>query len=370
MKINLEKDVDLESFMMHEHVVNGDVLTLIQPKHIGAKWNKNNLHFRSSVWNHEDELISASFPKFFNWGEQPDLSPVPSTLKNCTVVEKLDGSTLIVSKYKGNFIFRTRGTVDAINAMANGHELEIFKTKILPVLSNFYFIDSNETWKVSYLFEWVSPQNKIVINYGDEPDWTLVGIVHHKDYYLYTQIELDNLAWQHGLKRPAKYTFTDVADLLANVDAWKGKEGVVVYSHDDQNLHKVKGAWYLKLHFLKSELSNIEKVLDVWLNQGCPDYTTFYNYIFNTFDYELAEQVRGKISTICDAYKEVNLIINGMKSFVENKLKNLPSRKEQAMLVLSSYGNTNRASFLFKLLDGKQLEKDDIKKLIFQCIKK
>ncbi len=28
-------------------------------------------------------------------------------------VEKLDGSTLIVSKYKGQYILRTRGTVDA-----------------------------------------------------------------------------------------------------------------------------------------------------------------------------------------------------------------------------------------------------------------
>ena len=161
MKIDIEKDIDRESFMVHEHIIAGEVVTLVQPKSIGAKWNKNNLHFRSSVWNYEGELISASFPKFFNWGEQPDLSPVPNSLKNATVVEKLDGSTLIVSKYKGQYILRTRGTVDA-STMANGHELELFKEKFLKSLTH----DTPDTWNVSILFEWVSPINKIVLNYA------------------------------------------------------------------------------------------------------------------------------------------------------------------------------------------------------------
>jgi hypothetical protein len=153
MKIDIEKDIDRESFMVHEHIIAGEVVTLVQPKHIGAKWDKNNLHFRSSVWNYDGELISASFPKFFNWGEQPDLSPVPTSLKNCTIVNKLDGSTLIVSKYKGQYILRTRGTVDA-STMANGDELEIFKNTILKKLENLP-VDLNNSWEYSILFEWI-----------------------------------------------------------------------------------------------------------------------------------------------------------------------------------------------------------------------
>ncbi len=78
------------------------------------------------------------------------------------MVEKLDGSLLIVSKYNGQYILRTRGTVDA-SIMANGHELEIFKNTILSKLA-----DNNDTWDYSVLFEWLSPINKIVLNYGDE----------------------------------------------------------------------------------------------------------------------------------------------------------------------------------------------------------
>ena len=362
MKIDIQK-VDLTQFMVHEHSLNGEIVYLIQPQHIGTKWTQDNKHMRSVVVNYAGEVISAGFPKFTNWGENPDHFPVPNSLKHCTVVEKLDGSLLIVSKYNGQYILRTRGTVDA-STMANGHELEIFKNTILSKLA-----DNNDTWDYSVLFEWLSPINKIVLNYGDEPSWRLIGFINHINYSLAQQDMLDAMAKKYGFDRPPTYTFSSVEDLLKDVDQWRGKEGVVVYSKNDQMLHKVKGAWYLALHHMKSELSNIEKVIDVWLEQGMPDYQTFYNYIFTTFDYELAEQCRGMISRICDAKKEVDLIVSGMNEFVNNRLKTLPTRKLQAEQVISAYGNTNRASFLFKLLDGKSLGKEEYKKLLFQVLK-
>jgi hypothetical protein len=362
MKIEISS-IDRTQFMVHEHSLNGEIVHLIQPQHIGTQWRQDNKHLRSVVVNYEGEVISASLPKFTNWGENPEHFPVPTSLQNCTVVEKLDGSLLIVSKYKGQYILRTRGTVDA-STMANGHELELFKSTILNKL-----YDNNDTWNYSVLFEWLSPINKIVLSYGDEPDWYLVGVINHDDYSLTPQFVLDRYAINAEIKRPATYTFTDVNDLLQNVDQWKGKEGVCVYSKNDQTIHKVKGAWYLALHHMKSELSNIEKVMDVWLEQGMPDYNTFYNYIFTTFDYELAEQVKGMISRIADGKKEVNKIVDGMNDFVNNRLRSLPTRKEQAQLVISSYGETNRASFLFKLLDGKSLGKEEYKKLMFQVLK-
>jgi len=365
MKIDISS-IDRESFMVHEHIIYGEVVYLVQPKHIGAKWKNDNLHFRSSVWNYNGELISASFPKFFNWGEQPDLSPVPNSLKNATIVEKLDGSTLIVSKYNGQYILRTRGTVDA-STMANGHELELFKDTILKTLESK--IVTWSTWKFSILFEWVSPINKIVLNYGDEPDWYLVGMICHDDYELHSQHDLDDFAKRHNLKRPATYTFTDVNDLLQNVDQWKGKEGVCVYSKNDQTIHKVKSADYLIKHRFKSE-ATLENTLDLYFSYGKPLYQEFESKLTETFDYECFEMVRGYASQICDASKEVNKIVDGFKSFIDNQLKVLSTRKEQAQKVISSYSESNRSSMIFSLLDGKTLTADQNKKLFWQVLKK
>ena len=372
MNIDLSQ-IDREQFMLHEHVVNGEVLTLVQPQHIGCKWTKLNRHLRSSVWNYAGDLVSAGFPKFVNWGENPDNFSVPTSLEHTTIVGKIDGSLLIVSKYKGNYIIRTRGTLDATK-MDNGHEIETFKSTILNPLTEepvhkYLMSDSPDSWNFSLLFEWYSPLNRIVIRYGDSPKWFLVGVVNHEDYSLMRQDLLNRLANNEGLNRPPAYTFTTVSDLLVNVNEWTGVEGVCVYSYNDQEIHKCKGDWYLSLHRMKDALSSYDKVIDVWYEQGEPSYQEFELFITNTFDWELWTQIRGDASRICDGAKEVQKILDGMAEFVL-KLRNFPSRKEQALHTISSYGKTNRASFIFKLLDNKELEKDDRKKLMYQVTKK
>lgn len=358
--------------MVHDHVVNGETVYLVQPQHLGCNWSQTNKHFRSSLWDSTGELISAGFPKFTNWGEKPDYFPVPRSLTNATIMEKIDGSLLIVTKWKGQYILRTRGTTDA-GTLENGHELALFKEKILPKLAD-YMVNS-ETWSWSWLFEWVSPENRIVLNYGEEPDWYLVGTIYHENYGLMLQKYLDVKAAQLGLKRPISYMFSEIDDLIAKVGEWKGKEGVCVYSQNDQAIHKVKSAWYLVLHHMKSELSSFDKVIDVWLEFGKPDYQSFYKKLSDTFDFELANQVRGDISRICEGYREVQKIVFGMNLFIKNKcfpmgeVADKKTRAKMAMVIIGAYGNTNRASFVFKLLDGKELGNDDLKKLLYQVLK-
>jgi hypothetical protein len=368
MKIDLQS-VDQTQFMMHQHIVNGEVLHLVQPQFIGCKWTQDNKIFRSSLWNNDGELVSAGFPKFTNWGENPDNFPVPTSLKDTIITEKLDGSLLIVSKYKGNYILRTRGTSDA-SKLDNGHELEIFKQTILPKLPTVPNFKELETWHFSYLFEWVSPQQKIILSYGDQPDWYLVGVVHHPDYSLIEQSDLDLIAKVGGLKRPVTYTFPSIEELMANIEAWKGKEGVCVYSKDGQAIHKLKSAWYLALHRMKEQFGSLEHLIDAWFSWECPDYKTTEDKIVNQFDFELFQTCRGDVSRICEGWKEVQKIEAGFRRFIDDNLKQLPTRKEQAIKVLSAYGETNRASFIFKLLDGKELGKEEQKKLLYQVLKK
>lgn len=372
MKIDLNA-IDQTQFMVHPHVVDGQTLHLVQPCHIGAKWTQANKIFRSSVWDSDGALVSAGFPKFTNWGENPDNFPVPTSLNGATIVEKVDGSLLIVSKWLNHFILRTRGTVDAFK-LDNGWELEIFKNEILPKLDAFWSQSGRNIhigcWDSSLLFEWVSPNQRIILNYGDQPKWYLVGLVGHENYSIATQDRLNWVAENIGLERPPTYTFPSVEALMQNVEQWKGKEGVCVYSgKDQQSIHKVKGLWYLALHRMKEALASFDKVVDVWYEQGEPSYQKFEEFITNQFDFELWQQIRGEASRICDATKGVAQIIAGMQKFVDEKLKPLPTRRDQAQLVLSSYGQTNRAAFVFKLLDGKTLGVDDRKKLLYQVLK-
>lgn len=364
MNVNLDS-IDRTQFYVNEHVLNGEMVYLVQPRNIGIKWTKETKVFRSSVWTATGDLISAGFPKFTNWGEAPEVFPLPTSLTGATVMEKIDGSLLIVSKWKGEYILRTRGTVDAFK-LDNGHELEIFKQTILPQIENTDAFKGD----CSILFEWVSPLQKIILSYGDQPDWFLVGAVHHHDYSIYSQGILDDVAKFWGWKRPQVYTFTTIEDLLANVEKWQGREGVCVYSGPrQQSIHKCKSVWYLMLHHMKSEFNTFEKVVDFWFHHNQPDYETFRNIIM-AVDYEIWNQCQGDVSKMFDGMKEVTKIVDHMKKFVKEELSKYPTRKLQAVVTFQSYGKgSNRSSFVFKLLDGRELDSEDYKKLLFQVTK-
>lgn len=370
MKIDLN-NIDVESFQLHEHIIPellNEAVILIQPVHIGIKWNQANKHFRSSVWSKKDgTLISAGLPKFCNWGENPDNFPIPLSLDGCNVAEKMDGSALIVSKYNGHYILRTRGTVDA-SKLENGYEVEVFKKNILPKLC---VEGEDQSWPISYVFEWItaSPKQRVVINYNNsEPEFVLVGVVSHADYSLWSQDLLNAYAKNFKLKRPEMFSFSDVSSLLYAVETWKGKEGVCVYSNNDQTIHKVKSVEYLSKHRFK-EHATLENTIDLFFSLGVCSYTEFEKKLTEVFDYECFEMVRGHASNICDAWKQVQVIVDGMKRFV-TQIYTLPNRKEQALMIKSSYGTTNRASFVFSLLDGKNLDSEQLKKLMYQVLKK
>ena len=359
MKANLDLSQLEQNFAVSKSTINGNSVVLITGKHMGTIWTPETLIFRSSMWNEFGELISASFPKFFNWNEKPDITPLPSSLLNTSAVEKIDGSTLIVSKFKNNLIIRTRGTFDVFG-------FENAKTEI-PYLRSKYPQAFMPIEQVSYLFEWYSPKNKIVINYGDEPQLYLIGAIAHDDYSLLTQDTLDELALQLNTPRPTRYTFDDVDTMMKTIESFKGKEGVCLYYHNDQCIRKVKNSTYLMHHAFKSDLS-INNLLEVYVDQDRPEYNVFFDYIATTYDYECAETIRGDISKLCDANKEVNKIIEHMKVFADN-VRTLP-RKDAAAQIISAYGKTSRSGYVFSFLDNKPLDADAFKKLLHQILPK
>ena len=281
-------------------------------------------------------------------------------------MEKIDGSCLIISRYKGNFIIRTRGTVDAFKN-DNGSELDLLWDKY-PRL----FLDEEDTWNYSLILEWKSLANRVVIRH-EKTDFVLIGCVYHEDYRLSQQPDLDVLAKTMGVPRPETLDFDNIPELIEKVKEWKGKEGVCLYSNQGQDIHKIKAAAYLVSHRLKEEFRNFDRVLEFYVAQGCPEYQDFYDKVVSVVDFEVAETIRGEISRCVDASKEVRRILDGMERFVAEKLLTMgdPSDKKtrgrMAQLVLAAY--PDKAGFVFQILDGKKIDNDGILKLFYQVIK-
>lgn len=380
MKVNLST-LSPDNFMVHQHFVGEHEVYLVQPVHIGATWTKENLIFRSSVWDKDGNPVSLSFKKFFNWDEKPEIFPAPESLANAQLMEKVDGSTLIFSRYKGHTVIRTRGTVDA-RAQENGYEIDFLCEKYAPFIR---MLELADTLEYSYVFEWTSPTNRIVLNYGDEPDMVLTAVISHEDYSYISQSRLDMFAVNNSLRRPRTYSYDSVADMKASVEALRDQEGLCVYYGEEQHIRKVKSAHYLYLHRAKSEISSIEKVIDLYISEFMANgaympYEAFMAYLEKTFDYEIATMARGHVSRICDGMKEVREIMTALIKFAQDcqtmkvgsstvTLNPKQARKSAAEKVLQAYGSTGRSSIIFKLLDGKPIVADDYKKILYQVLK-
>jgi hypothetical protein len=362
MKINSFPSTD--EFCVRDCIIADTPCKLVFPHQIGVKWTNANKCFRSSIWTNDGDLVSASFRKFTNLLEQPDFEPLDEKGK-LEWIKKIDGSTLVISKFRGQLIVRTRGTVDAESTMENGDEIPALKQKYPALFDN----ELVNTESVSILCEWFSPRNIIVEIESSEPELWLIGIVNHNNYEYFPQEKLDDLAKLWNIPRPERFQFNTVCEMADSVKEWKKGEGIVVYGNNGQVLKKAKADLYLVKHRMKDELNSENRFIELYVHEGMPNYQEFFDIVQNIVDFETATAFRGRISKVVDAGKEVKRIIEGMKNFVKD-MRNLP-RKEAAMAIINSYGGekNSRASFAFCILDGKTLTNDQIVKLFWQTMK-
>jgi hypothetical protein len=360
MKINIDS-INREELLVKDVLFQGIDAILVQPNHIGTRFTQSTKIFRSSIWSKDGELLSAGFPKFTNFGENPENFPVPKFLNGCKILDKIDGSLCILDWVNSQISMRTRGTC-SYNTMENHYDFDYCLQKY-PNIKTWL----RENSKYSLLFEIVTPNLKIVLDYGHEPDFILIGAVDKTDYSLMNQSELDKIASFLGTKRPKYYSFNNLAELLSTIEKMKDVEGVCLYSNGDQTIHKIKTEYYLKLHYFKSN-ATYENTVDLFFEFGMPEYKKFEELLIQKFDYECFEMVRGFLSIICDGMKEVNKIVEEMK------IRVIPlrsgSRKDAADKIFQMWGKeTNRSGFAFKLFDNKELGKEELKKLLYQTTK-
>lgn len=352
---------DPEMFSFKEGIIGGDECILITPNDIKCKWDDNTLKFRSMIVRKSDNMIiSRGYDKFFNYSEHPEIDVFPDG--PFEVIEKKDGSLIIWGSYKGELIHRTRGTFDAKN-MDNGHEIEFLKKKYPKLIEAIY-----ENLGYSILTEWQTKTNVIVISEVEEPTLTLVGCIHNETGSLIAQVELDKIAETWGLPRPKRYHYDSILECISDVELWNGKEGVVLYSKDGIHLRKCKSDWYRSLHSMATGIKTVKNVLDVFMTSPrFVESKDFFNYLEQNMDHEIAVKCKDFIHEITEAYGKYVHTYNIIQREVDDYIKPLDTRKDQAIAITTKFKNW-QTSLAFCLLDNKVVEDKLVKIAIEQLI--
>lgn len=351
-----------EGFVVKEREIAGEKCFLVFPSSTGVKWTRNNLIYRSSIWTADGRPVSLSWKKFFNYGEAADIVRDPKSsdiLLGGSVVEKIDGSCLIVSRFKGQLICRTRGTFDA-REKPTGSELDYLEKKYPKAFQN----EDLASEQCSYIYEWTTRANRIVVDYGEEPNIRLIGRISHEDYSYSYQTVLAGIAQDIGVGRPDRLHVTGVSMIKTQLEKMRLSEGYCVYFNDDQDIKKMKCDWYLKAHRFRSNCS-LPYVLDLFLAQGCPDITTFVKSLEKEYDFECAPEVKSYAATIWKAYINTQVLLLRVEEFTAT-LDGKRNRKAAAEAILQEYINTGLTGVAFHRLDGKTITTHQLKQLILQ----
>lgn len=122
-----------------------------------AHWNETTLLCRGLVTDYDMNIVARGLPKFFNYEEQR--TNIPSDLSDIAVYEKMDGSYIQLFNYKGEWKVMSKGSF--ISEQAEWAK-ELFETK--------YPKHTELDKSLTYCFELIHPQNRIVVDYGDSKE--------------------------------------------------------------------------------------------------------------------------------------------------------------------------------------------------------
>ena len=214
-------------------------------------------------------VVCWPFTKFCNYNEPYHDDIDWSTAR---IQDKIDGSLMKLFWYDGKWRIATNGTIDADKANVNGTNYtfgDLFRAAMLHVHLDLSALD----WHNTYMFELVSPYNRVVCDYGDEVTIWHIGTRSNQTG--------EELIEDIGIHKPNEYPLHSLEDCVAAakklnvIGSTVTKEGFVVV---DKNWHriKVKSPEYVMMHHIlpNGEVSD-EKLIGYIRNGIADDIITY-----------------------------------------------------------------------------------------------
>ena len=286
-------------------------------------WDEVTLMCRGLVTDDTGDIVATPFQKFFNI-EEGKFEPT----EKFEVYEKMDGSLGIVFWYRGQWVVATRGSFTSDQANKAREILRKYNTDIM-------------FRHLTFCFEIIYPENRIVLDYGNDEKLVLLGTFDKNgkemDVEIWSQWGFDVVKKYDGIK-----DYKQLKEMVKN-----DQEGFVVkFSNGDRI--KVKGVEYLRLHKIMTNvtttgiweyLKNGEDVME--LLKDVPDefYKKIENYIkdLRYYYFQISEDVGKKF--------------DGMMYGKYNDKEPITDRKEFAEWVLTQ--PKHLSGILFRMFDKK-----------------
>lgn len=295
------------------------------------KWDEVTLQCRGIILDDNDVIVARAFDKFFNYEEVRNTGTIPLHDEYVYFQEKMDGSLGILFHYADEWHMATKGSFESDQAKEG---LSILKKKY----------DLNKFHKtLTYICEIIYPENRIVVDYGEEKIMFLSAVMEGRELNWTTAKAMFHSS---GILEEDVVP-TIVETISHNVFAQyksrneMGKEGFVLRFHPSNYRMKIKFDEYVRLHRLLTNFSNV----DIWecLKAGT-DMSVYLEEVPDEFD----SWVRQWIKALTFAYvmKEKTA-----KDWLD-KVPRSPLRRDEADWIFANVPKEYQG-LVFAMMDGK-----------------
>ena len=240
--------------------------------------------------NEYADVVCYPFDKFGNYGESyaPEID-----WNHASVLEKVDGSLIKIWRHNDEWHISTNGTIDARNAptAVEGVSFYDIVMRALEKNGNPHDFFNSLYSDYTYMFELVSPETRVTIEYPDTALYYLGArnMLHFNEiehYWLPADDEFN-----YFIQLPKEYPLTSLEECLDAVNKMtRDEEGFVVC---DNQFHRVKiksPEYLVAAHLRNNGVITVRRVVEMMranqLDDFCayaPQYKDFVDRITETY---------------------------------------------------------------------------------------
>lgn len=255
------------------------------------------LSFANNSW----KIVCRPFDRFFNFGEALEQTG-DFNLEGCVAYEKVDGSLVKVYHWNGLWRIATRGTAFAESENYTG---QTFLDMILETLGCSSLEDFSEKFSRAarkttdtYLFEFISPHNRVVTPY-EKSELVLLGWVEKEpalgtmeyNQWAFEYLTLDYLAHSlvmhlDNVRATKVFDTSSVKEKHELMDMVSGlEEGFVCEDFDNKIRVKIKSDAYVAVHKIRGDtIPTPKRIMSLVVENEQEEYLTYFEEDASLFE--------------------------------------------------------------------------------------
>lgn len=199
---------------------------------------------RALILDIKGNVVSFSFPRFFNYRENPEDNIDWETARAET---KHDGSLIVIYNHRGNWFVQTRQSANAEGTLS-GNNYITYNKAVVSLLEQKCKNTPFECFRdhYCYAFEFVSPFNRIVTPYS-ENNLYLLSIFNKQTLTECDSWVVDDVAKEFNFSRPAVFDINGINDISELLNGLNDLDEGFVIVDGYKNRIKMKSKRYLSI---------------------------------------------------------------------------------------------------------------------------